>query len=271
MFTRKQQRETKCEWRVGRLDEFVSRYNRENGTSYAHTECLDIKPTGGKTAPKPEVLVTDASGRRMVIERKKVVWPTFFLLRAQNEQDFANIIWQRTHGLFQDRCYVLTVLTKELENLDKYAVQKVASEIGSALVGSNPNSLPLLGSTPIHWCFREADISEYANRKGIVVLWQKSMTLEDFNSNDAIVGTAATMKKEITEAVAKFTGFEDACKVVLLDFYGDQLSEEDIPPLLDRSAVQQIIDEIWMTKRDWISEDDYEIGFQRIFTWGRLT
>jgi hypothetical protein len=97
------------------------------------------------------------------------------------------------------------------------------------------------------------------------------MTLEDFNSNDAIVGTAATMKKEITEAVAKFTGFEDACKVVLLDFYGDQLSEEDIPPLLDRSAVQQIIDEIWMTKRDWISEDDYEIGFQRIFTWGRLT
>jgi hypothetical protein len=266
MFTHRQQPKTKCEWRVGRLDEFVSHYNRENGTSYAHTEFLDIKPTGGQAPRKPEVLVTDGSGLRMVIERKKVVWPAFFLLRAQNEQDFANIIWQQTRGLFQDRCYMLMVLTKELENLDKLTVQKVASDIGLALVGSNPNSLPLLGSTPIHWCFREADIHEYANKKGIVVSWQKGMTLEDFNSNDAIVGTAATMKKEIAEAVAKFTGYEDARKVVLLYFYGDQLSEEDIPPLLGRSAVPQIIDEIWMTKRDWVSEDDYEVGFERILT-----
>ena len=262
MFTHKQHRETKCEWREGRLDEFVSHYNRENGTSYIHTKCLDIMPTGEQPKPKPEVLVTDASGRRMVIERKSVVWPAFFLQRHQNEHDFANIIFEQTRDWFQDGCYTLTVLTKELENLDNRAVKKVASEIGSVLIGSNP---PLVSSTPIHWSFREADIHEYANRKGIVVIWQKSMTFEDFNSNDAIVGTAAAMEKEIAKAAAKFTEYEDARKVVLLDFYGDQLSEEDIPPLLDRSAVQQIIDEIWMTKRDWVSEDDFEIGFERVF------
>jgi hypothetical protein len=268
MFTHEIHPKTKCEWRVGRLDEFVSHYNRENKTSYAHSECLDIKPTGGQTARKPEVLVTDASDRRMVIERKKVVWPHFFLQRHENEHDFANTIWQQTRGCFQDGCYTLTVLTKELENFNNHSVKKIALGIGSALVRSNPRSLPLVCSTPIHWCFSKADIHEYANKKGIGVIWQERMTLEDFNSNDAIVGTTAVMEKELAKAAAKFKEYEGARKLVLLDFYGDQLSEEDIPPLLDGSAIPTIIDEIWMTKRDWISEDDYEIGFERLFTRG---
>ncbi len=76
------QRHGKCEWRGGGLDKFVSHYNRENGTSYVHTECLDIVRTGGQTKPKAEVLVTDATrSTLMVVERKSVVWPPNYILR----------------------------------------------------------------------------------------------------------------------------------------------------------------------------------------------
>lgn len=92
MFTHYQWRK-KCEWRGG-LEEFVSHYNRENGTNDARAECLDILRTGGRTARKPEVLVTDAStSKQMVVERKSVVWPESYLLRHQNEHDFGSAIW----------------------------------------------------------------------------------------------------------------------------------------------------------------------------------
>jgi hypothetical protein len=261
------QRHGKCEWREGGLDEFVSYYNRENGTSYAHTECLDIVRTGGRTDPKPEVLVTDASGsRQMVVERKSVVWPPYYILRHQNEHDFANTIWQQTKDGFQDGCYELTVSAKQLEKLDSRTVKQIALEIGSVLAGGNPSSIPLRSSTPVHWRFHRANIHDHGTRKGIVVIHQDPMmTFEDFNRDDAIVGTAAAMERELAEAATKFIGYEVARKVVLLDFYGNELCEEDIPPLLERIALPQTIDEIWMTKCDWVSEDDFEIGFERLF------
>jgi len=96
---------------------------------------------GGRTEPKPEVLVTDANGsRRMVIERKSVVWPHSYILRHQNEHDFANVIWQRTKGRFQDDCYELTVSAEELGKLDSHTVKQIALEIGSILA-ENPSSI----------------------------------------------------------------------------------------------------------------------------------
>jgi hypothetical protein len=260
------QRHGKCEWREGGLDKFVSHYNRENGTSYAHTECLDIERTGGRTEPKPEVLVTDARrSRQMVIERKSVVWPPDYILRHQNEHDFANIIWQQTRDRFQDDCYELTVSAEELRKLDSHTVKQIALEIGSILAENHSSSMPLRRSTPVPWHFHRGNThDDYGTRKGIVVIHEDALTF-NFNRDDAIVGTAAAMERELAEAAAKFIGYEGTRKVVLLDFYGNELGEEDIPPLIERIALPQTIDEIWMTKCDWVSEDDFEIGFERLF------
>jgi hypothetical protein len=268
------QRHGKCEWRGGGLDKFVSHYNRENGTNYAHTECLDIVRTGGRTEPKPEVLLTDARCfKQMVVERKSVVWPPSYILRHQNEHDFANVIWQQTKDGFQDDCYELTVSAEELGKLDSHTVKQIGLEIGSVLAGVNPSSIPLRSSTPVPWHFHRANTyDDYGTRKGIVVIHQGPImtTFEDFNRDEAIVGTAAAMERELAEAATKFIGYEAARKVVLLDFYGNELGEEDIPPLLVRIALPKTIDEIWMTKCNWVSEDDFEIGFERLFvssTW----
>jgi len=262
------QRHGKCEWRGGGLEKFVSHYNRENGTNYVRTECLDIVRTGGQTKPKPEVLVTDATrSTQMVIERKSVVWPPNYILRQQNEEDFAKVIWQQTKGQFQDDCYELTVSAQELGKLNSHTVKQIALKIGSILA-RKPSSMPLRSSTPVPWYFRRANTyDDYGTRKGIVVIHEDPMmtTFEDFNLDEAIVGTAAAMERELAEAATKFIGYEAARKVVLLDFYGNELSGEDIPPLLERIVLPQVIDEIWMTKQVWVSEDDFETGFERLF------
>ncbi len=98
------QRHGKCEWLEGGLDKFVSHYNRECGTSYAHTECLDIVRTGGATEKKPEALVTDGkNGKQMVIERKSVVWPPEYIPRHNNEHDFAEQIRCKDFSLIQSQ------------------------------------------------------------------------------------------------------------------------------------------------------------------------
>jgi hypothetical protein len=263
------QRHGKCEWRGG-LAKFVSHYNHENGTNYVRTECLDIERTGGQTKPKPEVLVTDAArSAQMVIERKSVVWPHNYILRQQNEQDFANVIWQQTKGQFRDDCYELTVSAEELGRADSRAVKQIALEIGFVLAGVNSSSTPVRSSTPVPWHFDRANnYDDSGTRKGIVVVHEGRMmaTFEDFNRDEAIAGTAAAMERELAEAATKFIGYEAARKVVLLDFYGNELSEEDIPPLLERIVLPQVINEIWMTKQVWVSEDDFEIGFERLFS-----
>ena len=231
------------------MDKFVSHYNRENRTNYALAECLDILRTGGRTEPKPEVLVTDASrSRQMVVERKSVVWPPDYILRHQIEHDFANVIWQQTKDRFQDDCYELTVSAEELGKLDSRSVKQIALEIGSVLVG-NPSSMPIRSLTPVPWHFHRANTyDDSGTRKGIVVIHEDPMmALEDFNRDDAVVGTAAAMERELAEATPKFSGYEAARKVVLLDFYGNELCDEDVPLLLERISLPQAIDEIWMS------------------------
>ena len=73
------------------------------------------------------------------------------------------------------------------------------------------------------------------------------------------------LKEQLENASRKFLAHQDKRKVVLLDFFGDELTEDDIPPMIESIAVPPNIDEIWRTKQVWISEDDFEIGYERIF------
>jgi hypothetical protein len=211
--------------------------------------------------------VTDSRiGKQMVIERKSVVWPPTYVLQHQNGHEFADIIWQSTKGRFTDGCYELRVSSKELNKLDQGTVRRFASEIGNVIVQLDSSKIPMRRSVPLRWGFRRAGNDEYEDRrKGIVVIQEKRTMMEDFDTEPAAAGTAIEIAKQLTQAAPKFSAYALARKVVLLDFYGDRLSEDDIPPLLSRMAIPVCIDEIWMTKREWVSEDDYEIGFESIF------
>jgi hypothetical protein len=92
-------RRGKCEWFEGGLHAFVSHYNRERGTAFSLTECLDILTIGPAAPKQPEVLLTDKlSGRQMVIERKSVVWPLDYIRNEENFHLFAELICESAKG-----------------------------------------------------------------------------------------------------------------------------------------------------------------------------
>lgn len=256
----------KCEWLGGGLDAFMRHYNEQCGTAYALTDCLDVVRVSGTTPKEPEVLLTDANtARQMVIERKSVVWPHNYIHQHQLEHDFAKLIWQEVQGFFRDAAYRLSVDVREFRGMSGKKMKVAGHEIGEEVARLTPSDLPVRRAKPIHWSFRKAFPEEFGERKGIVVIHEKRMTFEDFDDGDAKVGTSSKMQFQINAAASKFERYATHQKLVLLDFYGDSLCEDNIRPLLEGISIPESIDEIWRTVRDWISEDDYEIGYDRLF------
>jgi hypothetical protein len=260
-------RRGKCEWFGGGLEDFVSHYNRECDTNYVHTSCLDIVRISGTTLKQPEVLVTDgANNTRMVIERKSVVWPPDYILKHNNEHSFAETVWKATSGWYNDACYELIVFAEQMEELDSKTVNAIANEISSRLAHLDSSGIPTRGNSPVDWVFCRADTQEHGDRRGIVVSYQRRATFKDFLEDNAREGTASAIEKELSAAALKFVSYSDARRVVLLDFYGTKLWEQDIPPLMLTLTVPSNIDEVWMSKRDWVSEEEFEIGYERLFS-----
>lgn len=265
MFTHYDRR-GKCEWFEGGLEHFVSYYNCANQKAFSRTECLDLVRIGGSTAKQPEVLLTDeANDEQMVIERKSVVWPPEYILRHNNEHLFAETIGEVTSGWFRDACYELVVSGRQMEVLDARRTKSIATEIASAIVSLNSSHLPVRRTSPVKWSFRKASREEHDDRTGIVVIHSDSVGLHDCLDGSAKSGTATEIQKELAAASLKFVNYRHARKLVLLDFFGTELWEDDIPPLMSGMSVPDIIDEVWMSKRDWISEDEFEIGYERLF------
>jgi hypothetical protein len=257
----------KCEWLGGGLDAFVRHYNGQSGTAYALTECLDIVKVSGTTPKAPEVLLTDSgTGNQMVIERKSIVWPPNYIHRHRLEHDFAELIWKKTHDSFRDGAYKLTLNGREFDLLSSKVIQEAGQEIGDIVSRLNPTSLPIRSAKPIKWSFRRVQPGEEEDeRPGVIVVHEQTMTLEDTDDADARVGTSSEMKAQLEAAAAKFEGYSQCRRLVLLDFYGTNLWEDDIPVLLEGITIPIVIDEVWRTIRDWISADDYQIGYERIY------
>lgn len=257
----------KCEWIDNGLESFVAHYNRECGTAYVHSKCLDVERVGGNTGKEPEVLVVDEhTNRQMAIEHKRVVWPPYYILRHENEHAFAETIWQATRGHYGDGCWELGVSGKEMDSLDNRAVRRIAQSIGMTLVALTSAEVPVNRSMPVNWSFRRVGAHEHEGQNGIVVSYQDSTTFEDFFNDEAKHGTAKAMEVQLAAAAAKFEKYAEMRRVVLVDFYGRALHEEDIPALIGEITIPPNLDEIWMSRRDWISEDHFEIGYERLFS-----
>lgn len=257
----------KCEWFQGGLVEFIHHYNNECGTSYTLTKCLDVERSGGATPKMPEVLLTDSkSGVQMVIERKSVVWPGDYIRKHENEHAFAEAVWQTAGGWYQDACYELIVSAPQMDKLNtRKKVMRVARDVSLAIDPRQGLAVPMGGSAPITWSFRRANFYEYEGRKGVVVAFEDHTFPGGFSEEVAIKGTASAMQKELSKASGKFRRYHHVLRAVLLDFYGTELSEDDIPLLMPMLAIPRNIDEIWMSKPEWISEDESDIGYKRLF------
>jgi len=256
-----------CEWLGGALNAFVSHYNATIGTDYELTKCLDIVKISGATPKEPEVLLTDrATGNQMVIERKSVVWPKTYIHQHQLEHEFANLIWKVANAAFLDDSYTLTVNQREFSRLTSRQIREAGNEIGDQVSRLSPTQLPVRKKGLISWSLRKsAPGEEETERRGIVVSQVGEMSFDDPDFDEARAGMPAEIQAQLTAAAAKFSEYSNHLRLVLLDFYSNELWEDDVPPMMNAILVPDTVDEIWRTIRDWVSEDEYEVGYERLF------
>lgn len=88
-----------------RTDPFVHHLNWLEGANYVHNVCLDVLH---RNSPQPEALYIDeGSDRRLVIERKNLVWPPEYALGHKNDHFVVDLVSDGLKGLIRDDAYEL--------------------------------------------------------------------------------------------------------------------------------------------------------------------
>lgn len=271
----------RCEWVDGGLSDFTRRYNELYGTSYHLEKCLDVEKSGGPEPdrPQPEVLLVGASGEPpMVIERKTVAWARHYIRRAQHEDELTDILLEQLSPLFNDGAYALDIWAPDVfgKKTSKLEVQSVARNIAEAVAGGAGNSAqqgPSGTLSRVRWSFRqvdESDLDEDFPRRGVVITLHGagSDSLADGPEsligryNDALARTRRELAKQLSAAARKFYGYDDCIRVVVLEFYGEDVADEDVDQLLVEAELPALIDQVWVTREQWINGYEWRLTYE---------
>lgn len=270
----------RCEWKGGNLQEFVSQYNQKCGISYVLAECLDT-PKAGAQQPgikQPEILLKGSRGEKpMVIERKQVVAESYAVHHG-NLHVLYDMIPEALAHHFGDALYTLELDDESLAGKRKKDVQAAAREIAGHVIANREGvrgGAVIGGRRPFPWRFAKVPAharDDNAPEIGIGVQIHGSDVLGDEPRSavqrieEAYAETKRVLEKRLAEAGPKFISYQDHLKVVVLEFYGDRslLDEDDAKRMIAEVALPALIDEVWVAQHSWISEWDYEIGYERV-------
>ena len=226
----------KCEWRNIRL--FIEFINRRFGTNYGLEKCLDVVD---RKNPQPEVQVMDRiSGRRMVVERKNLVWPSDYVKYHRGEHVFMDEFIARAGQLFDDGPYVLRLrgpLNGNKQTIIGYA-QAIAEEIANRKQDLYGNGR-IVSSRPFLWSFARLGHFEreiYGDVDGVGVEFWEESSMEPGVYEKGIEEIRRTLIRHLMSAARKFSNHADSLRILLLSVYGE-IANEDIlqQPLTDLS------------------------------------
>lgn len=267
----------KCEWQDGNLCNFVKQFNEDRRTTYALKECLDVAACGTSSArdKQPEVLVTGSQGEQpMVIERKQVVSESYAKHHANQHLIYETIPKVLLPHLNGD-LYALEIDDCDLRDKPKRKVQAEAEEIADHVLarrGLVVQGHAIAGNKPFLWQFGRVhpiDRDESMPDTGIGV----NIKTRDVLSRSRLSLIAQTRAEymeladlRLAEAAPKFETYLDHRKVVVLEFYCDWwlLDEDDARQIMSEVRLPPLIDEVWTTIPEWVSESDYEVAYERV-------
>ncbi len=271
----------RCEWIDGGLRNFTLHYNELHGTSYRLEKCLDVEKSGGPEPdrPQPEVLLVDSSGEPpLVIERKTVAWPRHYIRRAQQEDELTDILLERLNPLFHDSAYALDVWAPDVfeSKTNKPEIQATAHGIAEAVAGGARSSVLhgfSVGHKQVRWSFRrvdENDLDEDFPRCGVVVTLHGVGSESLADEPEALVSrhlemvtrTRHELAKQLSAAARKFFGYDDYIKVVVLEFYGEYLTDEDVGRLLAEAELPVMVDQVWVAREKWVSSYQWQLTYE---------
>ena len=79
-------------------------------------------------------------------------------------------------------------------------------------------------------------------------------------------GFADRFDRETNKAAPKFDDFANCKKLFVVQFFGehDIVNDEDIFGIIKESQLPKQIDQVWLTGREWVSSEDYELAWERV-------
>lgn len=250
-----------CEW--FELRDFVRHYNEFCGTAYELEKCLDVNSPG--SSPQPEVLISSKNDRPMVIERKSVVWPSDHVQGLKKERAFASVLSGQLSPFLQDSSYALEVDSSEISARNDRQVTDVANKIAAAILSAKESGKidRLCGRLPIEWVFGASD--EWAARRGVTVVVRSHSNLFDLAQREcALQGWQAELAKQLANTPRKFVEYESCVRTVVVQFYGEDFSKEQVEGMVSRIVVPSDIDQVWMAYSEPVSDDEYETKYHRV-------
>lgn len=257
---------SKCEW--VHLIPFVEHYNSTYNTDFRLKQCLDV---AGHTK-QPEVLLESSSGEQMVIERKSIVWPADYFKYHRSEHDFSEAVQEQLTSHFRDDLYVLEVNTSALRG-SKAQIQNMAKNIAQQVLSNSveARNTGLRGTSPFPWSFhrlptylRDGDEPEVGVGVYIYGGIGEETLVSPTGYQAALAGISSQLKDILHETTLKFSTYQHCLRVLVLTFYGDLPLEEDCFEVVKQTQLPDTVDQVWVTKPCWVSENQWEPSFERL-------
>ena len=269
-----------CEW--FHLRDFVAKFNAIYGTSYVRSACLDVYGEENQhpvqTPKRPEVLLECEGEVPLVIERKAVVWPDTHQRDHSKEHQILRDVADAVREEFGDKLYELSFCEIDLKGKSQKQVREFAKQIGG-LIASNCDDAKSprgIGSpVPVRWGFRPLASHEIdepyrgtgiCSRVNVSSSWDLNVDEFALCREAALKGFTDRFDREANKAAKKFHDFADCKKLFVVQFFGerDGVNDEDIVGIIKASQLPKQIDEVWLTGREWVSLEDYELVWERV-------
>jgi hypothetical protein len=252
-------------------DAFVDFLNRSKGAHYMHRACLDRD----SSAPEPEALYVDAqTNRELVIERKSISWPTDYPYRHSNDHFVSQVFSQALRDLKFNDLYEVRfpmLIRGKREELRPFVLAAAdAIRADWAKIASGVALKQRVGAD-WWWAFRrlpEVEREDNSPSMGLLVTWVgRSMRLNDYLDPTRLPeDLARALRKIYSACTAKFAGYADPQRVLILDPHGDLRHQPTawwtelwsaLPPAVE-------IQEIWSGTFDYIDDESQDRQFERL-------
>lgn len=235
-------------------------------TDYVRETCFDAVPSEG---PLPEIRLVARGQDPMVVERKIIQWPEHFLYRHSHWHHLADFL-ARAFSSICTESMTVAINSERLEGLNKQQVDQVVELIVQQVrVGRQAGEVTSAGGQTMPWRIRDGLFSAPEGTR-IEVLdlpangWPSELKELPKLREAQLAGFRSELKGRLGDVERKFAEFSDHYRVLLLQFVGESCAlfeETDVAAIVKAAHEAAFIDEVWIASKEWISMDDFKIGW----------